>query len=235
MNGTKLVLMAVALAAGGFLLALGVSQKVGRVGGPRGARFYTRVDGAQAAPAAALPVLGTVPYFELTRADGQRISRAELGGKVWIADFIFTHCTGPCAAMTMRMKQLEERLRADSGIQLVSLTVDPGRDTPAVLAQYAGLTRADAARWWFLTGPQETIWKLSRDGFKLSAGENVKGSPEYALMPFFHSTRFVLVDQQARIRGYYDGVDPDALRRLLTDARALVASRGIAPVGEVRI
>lgn len=234
MSGTRLVLAAVLLAAGGFGLALTVSQKVGRIGAVRGSRFFARVDAAQGAAAAALPVLGTVPYFELTRADGASVSRADLAGKVWIADFIFTHCTGPCAAMTLRMKQLEERIKDDPAIQLVTLTVDPNRDTAPVLAQYAGLTRANAARWWFLTGSQDAIWKLSREGFKLSAGENDPKSQEYAMMPFFHSTRFVLVDQRSRIRGYYEGVDPEALSRLLRDARALVVSRGVAPVSDAR-
>lgn len=229
MSGTKLVIVAIMLACTLFLGALWLSGQVGDIGGSRAARFNARIRASRpqaiaAAEAAALPVLSQVPDFTLVGIDGKPVRRSDLSGRVWIADFIFTRCAGPCPAMTTRMSQLAGRFKSDQNIQLVTMTVDPERDTPAALAEYAGLMRADTSRWWFLTGSKEAIWKLSREGFKLGAGENAKDSPEFAKMPFFHSTRFVLVDSQARVRGYYDGVDPKALARLLDDARSLAAS-----------
>lgn len=228
MNGSKLVLVAVALAGTLFFGALWLSERIGPLGGARTARFNARVRAQQpqalASAAGAIPVISEVPDFTLIGHDGKPVGRSHLLGRVWVADFIFTRCAGPCPAMTTRMSQLAGQFKNDRSVQLVTITVDPERDTPAALAEYAGLMKADTTRWWFLTGAKEAIWTLSREGFKLGAGENPKGTPEFDKMPFFHSTRFVLVDQQARIRGYYDGVDPKALTRLLDDARALAAA-----------
>lgn len=229
MSGTKLVLGSMALVIFAFFGALWLSDRIGPLGGMRNARFNARVRAAQgpaqiAALAAGLPVLGQVPDFTLAGIDGKPVRRSDLAGRVWVADFIFTRCAGPCPAMSTRMSQLTGQFKADRNIQMVTFTVDPDRDTPAALAEYAGLMKADTTRWWFLTGSKEAMWALSREGFKLGAGENAKGTPEFDKMPFFHSTRFVLVDQQARIRGYYDGVDPKALVKLLDDARVLAAA-----------
>ena len=223
MSGTKLVILAVVLAVGGFFGALWLSDQIGPIGGMRNARFNARVRLANG-QAPVLPVLGDVPDFTLVGIDGKPVKRSDLAGRVWVADFIFTHCAGPCPAMSSRMSQLSQQFRNDRNIQLVTFTVDPERDTPAALAEFAGLMKADPARWWFLTGSKEAVYKLSREGFKLGAGQNDKSLPEFAQMPFFHSTRFVLVDQQARIRGYYEGVEPQALFKLLDDARGLAAA-----------
>lgn len=230
MNGTKLVIVSVALAASLFFGALWLSDRVGPMGGMRTARWRARVEAAQpgalAKQASGLPVMAQLPDFSLVGIDGKPVTRAALAGRVWIADFIFTRCAGPCPAMTTRMNQLVARFKDERNVVFVTFTVDPDRDTPAALAEYAGLMKADTNRWWFLTGTKQALWSLSKEGFKLGAGENDKNSPEFAAMPFLHSTRFALVDQQSRVRGYYDGVDPKALVKLMDDARALAASAG---------
>lgn len=232
MSGTKLVIAAIVMAATLFFGALWLSEKVGPIGGMRAARWNARVQAAQpgalAAQAGSLPVMQTLPDFSLTGIDGKPVTRAALAGRVWVADFIFTRCAGPCPAMQTRMSQLAARFKNDRNIQMVTFTVDPERDTPAALAEYAGLMKADTTRWYFLTGTKEAVWELSKKGFLLGAGENEKGTPEYDKMPFIHSTRFVLVDQQSRVRGYYDGVDPKALAKLMDDARALASVTGAA-------
>jgi protein SCO1/2 len=155
---------------------------------------------------------GSVPDFSLTDQNGAPFSSATaLAGVNWIADFIYTTCPGPCPRMSSQMHQVQTALADVDGVRLVSFTVDPAHDTPPVLADYARRYSAKPGIWFFLTGPQETLQHLSRDAFMLG---DVNASLE-------HSTRFVLVDRQSRIRGYYLTSEPDAITRLIADTKAL--------------
>jgi protein SCO1/2 len=158
---------------------------------------------------------GTVPSFDLTNQNGQRFGSAQLAGKIWIADFIFTSCPGPCPMISSRMSELQKPLR-ESDVHLVSISVDPEKDTPEVLRGYAEKLKAQPGRWDFLTGSKATIYDLSRNGFKLAPDENGdQGVP-------VHSTRFVLVDRHGEIRGYYDALAPDGVTKVLADANHLL-------------
>jgi protein SCO1/2 len=165
-----------------------------------------------------LPVYGALPDFELTERSGEGVNLETLRGKVWVADFIFTHCAGPCPLLSSRMSGLQKAVQDLDGVRLVSFSVDPERDTPEVLAEYAQRYQADAERWLFLTGSKEPLYRLVGEGFRLAVAD---GGPQAGLIT--HSTRFVLVDQQGRIRGYYDGADPGAAEALLPDIRTLLA------------
>jgi len=169
-------------------------------------------------PQADLPRLFTLPAFALVERSGQPATLAVLRGRPWIADFIFTRCAGVCPAMTARMAALRARL-AGTPVRFVTFTVDPGTDTPEVLARYAAAAGADSD-WWFVTGPVRDLHALSTEGFKLAAMENAPGA-ETADGPFLHSSKFVLVDAEGAIRGYYDSEDPAALQGLEADARRL--------------
>ena len=158
-----------------------------------------------------LPVLGEVPDFHLTSQTGAIIDRHALLGHVWVADFIFTTCPGPCPMMSSRMREIQTATAATPDVRLVSFTVDPAHDTPTVLAAYGKHFLAQPQRWHFLTGPQTTLNHLGLDGFHLNA---VDGSLD-------HSTRFVLVDRSARIRGYYSFSDDGFPRALLQDLKQL--------------
>jgi protein SCO1/2 len=158
-----------------------------------------------------LPVLGEVSDFVLTSQTGEEFHGKSLQGRVWVADFIFTNCPGPCPRMSWQMKQIQAAVKDLPKVSLVSFTVDPARDTPKILSVYAKNYEAQPGRWYFLTGPVETLNQLSRYSFKLG---NVDGSLN-------HSTRFVLVDQQSRIRGYYESTDGDVLRQLVADIEGL--------------
>jgi len=159
---------------------------------------------------------GTVPAFELVNQNGQPFGSAQLAGKIWIADFIYTTCPGPCPMISSRMSDLQKPLEK-SDVHLVSFSVDPEKDTPRVLRGYAEKLQADPARWDFLTGPKSAIYKLSHDGFKLavSDGMDEQGIP-------VHSTRMVLVDRHGQIRGYYDATEADAVTKLLADTNHLL-------------
>jgi protein SCO1/2 len=163
-----------------------------------------------------LPSYGTVPKFELVNQDAQPFGSEQLSGKIWIADFIFTTCPGPCPIISTRMSELQRPL-VKSDVHLISVSVDPEKDTPEVLRAYAGKLRTQPLRWDFLTGPRTAIYSLSKDGFKLgiSDGSEEEGVP-------VHSTRFVLVDRRGTIRGYYDALAPDAVTKLLADTNHLL-------------
>src|SRR5437016_3951019 len=155
---------------------------------------------------------GTVPEFTLVNQDGENFGSAQLRGKIWIADFIYTTCPGPCPMISSRMSELQKPFEK-TDVHLVSFSVDPAKDTPQVLRGYAERLQAQPGRWDFLTGPRSTIYNLSRNGFKLAVGEE-KGIP-------VHSTRMILVDRQGAIRGYYDAAEPDAVTKLVADTTHL--------------
>jgi protein SCO1/2 len=159
---------------------------------------------------------GTVPQFTLTNQNGQPFGSANLAGKIWIADFVFTSCKGPCPLISSRVSEMQRPLE-NSDVHLVSFTVDPETDTPEVLRDYAERLHARAGRWDFLTGPVNTIYDLTRNGFKLavSDGAEEEGVP-------VHSTRAVLVDRHGTIRGYYDMTAPDGVTKLLADTNHLL-------------
>jgi protein SCO1 len=164
---------------------------------------------------AALDVFGDIPHFDLTAQDGQPFDSHVLAGKIWVADFIFTTCPGPCPRMTSQMREVQDAVLKIPDVRLVSFTIDPANDTPPVLADYAKLHGASPAIWYFLTGPIPTLQMLNRDAFKLG---DIDGTLQ-------HSTRFVLVDRQGRIRGYYDTSDASSIRQVISDIRALAAER----------
>lgn len=159
-----------------------------------------------------LPDLGSVPKFQLTSETGNPFGSDALSGKVWVADFIFTTCHGPCPRMTSQMRKLHSDLKDLADVNYVSFTVDPDNDTPSALAAYARQFGADPERWRFLTGPKSELDRLSYDAFHLGR----VGGPQIE-----HSGRFVLVDRKSRIRGYYDSSDPEALKQLASDILAL--------------
>ena len=159
---------------------------------------------------------GTVPGFQLTNQNGQPFGSAELAGKIWIADFIYTTCPGPCPMISSRMSELQKPLEK-TDVRLVSFSVDPQKDIPEVLRRYAEKLQAEPGRWDFLTGPKSAIYKISHDGFRLavSDGSDAQGIP-------VHSTRIVLVDRHGKIRGYYDATEPEAITKLLADTNHLL-------------
>ncbi len=172
---------------------------------------------APGAPEPLSLIYGRAPAFSLTERSGRTVDSAELIGRVWVADFVFTHCAGPCPAMTARMADLQSRLVDLPDVRLVSFSVDPQRDTPAVLSKYANYYGADAVRWLFLTGDLPQIQRIAVEGFKVGSIDD----------PVLHSTRFILVDTEGGIRGYYDSAEPDALDRLNGDIRVLLRKAGL--------
>lgn len=197
---------------------------------------------ARSPAAPELPVLAELPAFALTDQTGHGFGRQDLLGKVWIADFVFTSCSDACPRLTEKMKHLQDRLlppERGGNVRLLSISVDPERDTPQKLDDYGKTFGARADLWRFLTGPQLEVERTVVKGFHMAMakmplpkdpplkGAPLKGAPserqsDSALQgeafDIMHGERLVLVDKLGRIRGYYDADEPD---KVLRDARSL--------------
>lgn len=187
-----------------------------------------------------LPVLAELPQFSLVDEDGKPFARGDMLGRVWIADFVFTSCADACPALQGKMKKLQDRLippEQGGQIALLSVSVDPERDTPAKLKEYGEIFGARRGLWKSLTGGQQEIERTVVKGFHTamariprpaegrgsaptraeSAGRSM-GDQHAEAFDIMHGERLVLVDRQGRIRGFYEADDQD---HLLRDARSL--------------
>lgn len=159
---------------------------------------------------APLPVISQVPDFELVDQDGRPFRSAEkLRDRVWVADFFFTTCNGPCPRMSALMRRVQDATAGFDNVRLVSFTVDPKTDTPEVLQAYGRRFRQNPARWYLLTGDPETLRHLASRVFFLGGM-----GPE-------HGTRFALVDRRMRLRSYYETTDSSCVDQVVADIRRL--------------
>lgn len=158
-----------------------------------------------------IPIV-SVPDFSLTNQQGQEVSLSDFGGKVWVADFIFTNCPTICPIMTKEMATLQSEYN-NQYVNFVSFTVDPERDTSEVLASYAKQFGADEKTWHFLTGEKEQLYQLANEGFKLAAAQHEGVFP--------HSRKFVLVSSVGEIHGYYDSHSKAEMVKLRKDINTL--------------
>ena len=156
-----------------------------------------------------LPRYDHVPDFQMTDSEGRAFSSASLQGKVWVADFIYTNCPAECPLMSAKMHTFSKRV--DPHVRLISFSVDPARDTPAVLHTFASHFGGPTPQWTFLTGSPGTVHLLAYNTFHVGD----------IISKMNHSTKFVLVDQQRYIRGYYSSFSTDSIRDLKRDADAL--------------
>jgi protein SCO1/2 len=195
---------------------------------------------------AELGAYGEVPDFSLTERSGRAVRRADLLGTVWIANFIYTRCRESCPIQTAQLATVQREFAGAPDLRIVSITVDPEHDTPAVLTAYAERYGADPVRWLFLTGPRHAIYRLATDGFHLgvvdpddragSAGVLgwVAPGPAWATHGsqglVMHSSRLVLVDRRAWIRAYHLPDDPESLDQLRRNLRTVLGERGTPPV-----
>jgi protein SCO1/2 len=184
-------------------------------------RWYRGYDAAQAA----LPVYGVVGDFTLVERSGQPLGLVDLKGRLWIVNFFFSNCTIICPRTMPQMARLQEALADAEAVRLVSITVDPEHDTAPVLAEFAQRFDAQPDRWYFLTGDQQAIYDLSLSTFHMAVEEVPEGQHKHSGDAFLHDGHFALVDREGQIRGYYDGLDDEAMARLLQDVRALLREK----------
>ncbi len=157
-----------------------------------------------------------VPDFSFINQDGGDISGSVLDDKITVVDFFFTTCPSICPIMSDELARVQNSFSASEDIQILSITVDPENDTPEILSAYANEYKANTAQWQFLTGEKEDIYRTARCGFLLPV-EDGDGSAE----DFIHSDRFVLVDKNKRIRGYYEGTSREEVDRLIMEIQIL--------------
>jgi cytochrome oxidase Cu insertion factor (SCO1/SenC/PrrC family) len=162
---------------------------------------------------------GRAPAFHLTERSGRTVALEDLRRSVWVADFIFTRCKGPCPFLSQQMARLQARFSESPNFRLVSFSVDPVFDTPSVLRTYAERFRADPDRWFFLTGDPGAVHDIVVRGFRVSVEGSERPNPSDQLL---HSVRLVLVDRDGNRRGEYDGLNPKDMKRLDRDVRALL-------------
>lgn len=167
------------------------------------------------------PGLGAVPEFLYTGEDGLPFGSGQLKDKVWILDFIFTSCQGPCPAMSAEVGRLRDDLKDAADVHFVSFTVDPVKDTPEVLSKYASGYGGTQGRWHLLTGPRSEVFTLAKGTFKVGADLLDPNDPTNIL----HSTRFFLVDRNLVIRGRYASEDPAQMQQLRADAKLLASKK----------
>ena len=155
--------------------------------------------------------------FRLTERSGRVVTESDLADRVWVASFIFTHCPLSCPRITSLMAGLQTKL-AGTTVRFVSLSVDPDRDTPEALADYARRYGADRDRWWFLTGPKDEILPLIRERFKQGVEPSTSADQGQGAEAILHSDRLALVDRGNRVIGFFDSSDPGAVRDLIARA-----------------
>jgi protein SCO1/2 len=170
-----------------------------------------------------LPVLATVPDFSLTNQLGANVTLRTLQGHVWVADLIFTRCPGPCVKMTKHLGAVQARLPVGRDVRLISVTADPGFDTPEILKKYADKAGTDPAIWNFLTGPKQDVFHLAIEGLKFALVETEPGKRDYPEDLFVHSTLFMVIDRSGRIRATVEGAELDAPDKVLTAVNRLLA------------
>jgi len=155
-----------------------------------------------------------VAEFQFTDQSSQRVSKNDLLGKPWLASFIFTQCAGPCPRVTGAVQELYRKYQ-DTPARFVTFTVDPARDTPQVLAQYADYYEADPAKWFFLTGERDALYGLINGSFLMPVLEAENPEPGFEII---HTTNICLVNPAGQVVGKYNsllGTDMVRLRREL--------------------
>lgn len=171
--------------------------------------------------------MGVAPKFEFVNQDNIKISNENYKGKVYVLEFFFTSCPSICPKMNLSMLSIENTFFGNPNFGIVSITIDPEHDTPAVLKAHAKLLGVKSSNWNFLTGDKISIFDLANKGFNVYVGENhkVKGG-------FEHSGLFALIDKKGNIRCrkdsygnpilYYDGLDKKGVREIQQDISILL-------------
>ena len=176
---------------------------------------YRLFRGSERRESDAMAPIGNVPEFRFTTQEGKTLTREDMKGKVWVVDFFFTRCPGPCPVMSSRMAEISRTLRKTGDVRLVSVSIDPTHDTPEVLAEYASRMNADPTRWIFLTGPEKEITEFTQKGMLQALAKDTDNIPT-------HSTRFMVIDREGRIRGSRNLDEPELVQKLFMDIGSLL-------------
>ena len=162
-------------------------------------------------------VYHTINSFSLLDQDSSVITNETYDGKIYVADFFFTSCPSICPIMKVQMLRIYEEFNADSTVMLLSHTIDPEYDNVEVLHDYASRLEVNSNKWHFVTGDKATIYEMAQTSYYVATRENEKAPGGYE-----HSGAFLLIDDQRRIRGVYDGTKVEAVDELIEDIKTLL-------------
>ena len=170
-----------------------------------------------------LPVMNYVQDFSFTGQDGKTITEHNVDGKVYVADYFFTTCKGICPKMNANLATIFENFRNDSDFAVISHSSMPETDSVPLLKAYEekmiGKNPQFAAKWYFVTGTKDSLYKMARQSYLL---DNDKNNSANVKDQFIHTQFFALVDKERRVRGIYDGLKDDELQRLQDDIEKLL-------------
>lgn len=159
----------------------------------------------------------TIPAFAFTNQDNQPITERDFEGKIYIADFFFTTCPTICPVMKKNMLKVYDEIKDKPDVRILSHSIDPEHDTPAVLKTYSADLGVSNTIWQFVTGDREKIYEIGQRHYLITASED-DNSPG----GFLHSGHFVLLDKDRHIRGMYDGTTDEGTYELIRDIRTLL-------------
>ncbi|MEK6259736.1 MAG: SCO family protein [Planctomycetota bacterium] len=202
-----------------------VEQPAEPEGSPKSIVIKTNKDGSLAIDDSGKPPSASpwdkdgIADFEFIDTEGRTVTKADLLGKPWIVCFVFTHCAATCPMVTNSMRELQDRLK-DYEFRLVTLTVDPERDTPEVLKGYGESRGADFSKWMFLGGDQRAIYKLIQGSFKMPVQETL-GRDRQPGFEFIHSNNIMLVDTEGVVQGKFDATKGEAMSALRREIQKL--------------
>ncbi|MBK9190634.1 MAG: SCO family protein [Crocinitomicaceae bacterium] len=155
--------------------------------------------------------------FSFTNQLGKTITQKDLEGKIYVADFFFTTCGGICPKMTKQLQRVQTEFSGDPDFKILSHTVNPKYDSVEVMNAYAEKFNANADQWWFLTGSKEELYLMARKSYLVVPDEKDPNFKHGEESDFIHTENFVLIDPDKRIRGMYDGTNPDEVSELIND------------------
>lgn len=165
------------------------------------------------------PPISFVMPFAFTSQDNQKITEQDVAGKVYVAEYFFTHCEGICPRMNNNMRLVYDALKNDTNFLILSHTSDPDRDSVAQMKHYADSMKVDTKRWLFLTGRKDSLYNAARVSYTIDdPANNLKKIEDQ----FIHSQFWALVDKNGDVRKIYDGLKESEVKKLISDARRLL-------------
>jgi len=159
-----------------------------------------------------------VRQFSFINQEGQTITEQNLKDKIYVVEYFFTTCEGICPKMNDNMVAVYQTFRNDNDFMILSHTVDPEVDTVAQLKRYAQKYDADPTRWMFLTGNKDSLYKMAIDDYLIPIADS---TVEKINPTFIHTQKFVLIDKEKKVRGFYDGTDAASVKKLIQDINEL--------------
>ncbi len=172
-----------------------------------------------------LPILGHneshhVDTFSFVNQDGKTITNADVKGKVCVVEYFFATCKGICPRMNENLTQVYKTFKGNANVLILSHTVDPKKDTVQALKAYSQHFDADANQWMFLTGDKRRLYDMARYSYLINAEDDTAGVS--IDKDFIHDNHYVLVDGYGRIRGFYDGLKQEEIKKMITDINTLL-------------